>query len=63
MDGWLGVVIMIGLGIGFAATMIGASLLLARRTPRPRSSRRTNAACPPVGDARERHSVSSISWR
>ena len=28
MDGWLGVVIMIGLGSGFAAAMIGASLLL-----------------------------------
>ena len=35
MDGWLGVVIMIGLGLGFAGTMIGASILLGPKNPTP----------------------------
>ena len=33
MDGWLGVVIMIGLGLGFAGTMIGLSALLGLTAP------------------------------
>ena len=35
MDGWLGVVIMIALGVGFAALMIGLSVLLGPRNPTP----------------------------
>jgi NADH-quinone oxidoreductase subunit A len=35
MDGWLGVVIMIVLGVGFAAVMIGLSVLLGPRNPTP----------------------------
>jgi NADH-quinone oxidoreductase subunit A len=34
MDGWLGVVIMIGLGLAFAATMIGLSALLGNARER-----------------------------
>ena len=57
MDGWLGVVIMIGLGIGFAAAMIGASLLLGPKNPTPEKLAPYECGMPAVGDARERHSV------
>src|SRR5512134_1259210 len=57
MDGWLGVVIMIGLGLGFAATMIGGSLLLGPRNPTPEKAAPYECGMPAVGDARERQSV------
>jgi NADH:ubiquinone oxidoreductase subunit 3 (subunit A) len=57
MDGWLGVVIMIVLGMGFAATMIGASLLLGPKNPTPEKLAPYECGMPAVGDARERHSV------
>ena len=57
MDGWLGVVIMIGLGLGFAGTMIGASLLLGPKNPTPEKRAPYECGMPAVGDARERHSV------
>src|SRR5215475_3343872 len=57
MEGWLGVVIMIGLGLGFAGTMIGASALLGPRNPTPEKEAPYECGMPPVGDARERHSV------
>ena len=57
MDGWLGVVIMIGLGVGFAATMIGLSLLLAPKNPTPEKLAPYECGMPAVGDARERQSV------
>ena len=57
MDGWLGVVIMIGLGLGFAGTMIGLSLLLGPKNPTPEKLAPYECGMPAVGDARERHSV------
>src|SRR5690606_4901059 len=57
MDGWLGVVIMIGLGVGFAAGMIGLSALLGPRNPTPEKLAPYECGMPAVGDARERHSV------
>jgi NADH-quinone oxidoreductase subunit A len=57
MQGWLSILIMIGLGIGFAATMIGASLLLGPRNPTPEKLAPYECGMPPVGDARERHPV------
>ena len=57
MDGWLGVLIMIGLGLGFAATMIGASMLLGPKNPTPEKLAPYECGMPAVGDARERHSV------
>jgi NADH-quinone oxidoreductase subunit A len=57
MDGWLGVVIMIGLGLAFAGTMIGASALLGPRNPTPEKLAPYECGMPAVGDARERHSV------
>ena len=57
MDGWLGVVIMIGLGLGFAGTMIGASMLLGPKNPTPEKLAPYECGMPAVGDARERQSV------
>ena len=57
MDGWLGVVIMLALGVGFAGTMIGASLLLGPKNPTPEKLAPYECGMPAVGDARERHSV------
>ena len=57
MDGWLGVVIMIALGVGFAGVMIGLSVLLGPRNPTPEKLAPYECGMPAVGDARERHSV------
>jgi NADH-quinone oxidoreductase subunit A len=57
VDGWLGVVIMVGLGVGFAATMIGASILLGPKNPTPEKLAPYECGMPAVGDARERQSV------
>ena len=57
MDGWLGVVIMIVLGVGFAAVMIGLSVVLGPRNPTPEKLAPYECGMPAVGDARERQSV------
>jgi NADH-quinone oxidoreductase subunit A len=57
MDGWLGVVIMIALGVGFAWVMIGLSLLLGPKHPTPEKLAPYECGMPAVGDARGRHSV------
>ena len=57
MDGWLGIVIMIALGVGFAAVMIGLSLLLGPKNPTPEKLAPYECGMPAVGNARERHSV------
>ena len=57
LDGWLGVVIMVVLGVGFAATMIGLSLLLGPKNPTPEKLAPYECGMPAVGSARERHSV------
>lgn len=57
MDGWLGVVIMILLGVGFAGLMIGLSLLLGPKNPTPEKMAPYECGMPAVGNARERHSV------
>jgi NADH-quinone oxidoreductase subunit A len=58
MDGWLGVVIMIALGAGFAVLMITLSVfLLGPRNPTPEKLAPYECGMPAVGDARERHSV------
>jgi NADH-quinone oxidoreductase subunit A len=57
MDGWLGVVIMVVLGVGFAGTMIGLSVLLGPKNPTPEKLAPYECGMPAVGDARERQSV------
>jgi NADH-quinone oxidoreductase subunit A len=55
--GWLGVVIMLVLGVAFAAVMIGLGLLLGPRNPTPEKLAPYECGMPAVGDARERQSV------
>ena len=55
--GWLGVLIMLVLGVGFAVVMIGLSTLLGPRNPTPEKLAPYECGMPAVGDARERHSV------
>src|SRR5437867_13412450 len=57
MAGWLGVVIMVALGVGFAGMMIGLSILLGPKNPTPEKLAPYECGMPPVGDARERQSV------
>src|ERR671927_866127 len=57
MDGWLGVVIMVALGVGFAGVMIGLSILLGPKNPTPEKLAPYECGMPAVGDARERQSV------
>jgi NADH-quinone oxidoreductase subunit A len=57
MHGWVPILIMIGLGVGFAALNIGASHLVSPRKPTPEKLAPYECGMPPVGDARERHPV------
>ena len=55
--GWLGVLIMAGLGLGFAGVMILLSSFLGPKNPTPEKLAPYECGMPAVGDARERHSV------
>src|SRR5689334_7390051 len=57
MQGWLSILIMIGLGAGFALISVVLSGLLGPRKPTPEKSAPYECGMPPVGDARERQSV------
>jgi len=57
MDGWLGVVIMVALGVAFASAMIGLSVVLGPKNPTPEKLAAYECGMPAVGDARERQSV------
>ena len=57
MEGFLPVVIMIGLGIGFGAGSVLLSQFVGPRKPTPEKMAPYECGMPPVGDARERQSV------
>lgn len=57
MDGFLPIVIMIGLGVGFGGAMVGLSQLLGPKKPTPEKLAPYECGMPAVGDARERQSV------
>jgi len=57
MQGWLSILIMIGLGVAFAAGSMFLSRLLGPRHPTAEKLAPYECGMPPVGDARERHSV------
>src|SRR6187397_1068217 len=57
MTGWLGLVIMVIFGVGFAGVMIGGSLLLGPKNPTPEKLAPYECGMPAVGSARERQSV------
>jgi NADH-quinone oxidoreductase subunit A len=57
MEGFLPILIMIGLGLGFAAGNVFLSQFLGPRKPTPEKMAPYECGMPPVGDARERQSV------
>ena len=57
MSGFLPILIMIGLGVGFAAGSVALSQFLGPRKPTPEKLAPYECGMPAVGDARERQSV------
>ncbi len=57
VQGWLSILIMIGLGAGFALVSVLLSTVLGPRKPTPEKEAPYECGMPPVGDARERQSV------
>src|SRR4029079_18406916 len=57
MNDWLPILIMIGLGAGFAGGSVLLSQFVGPRKPTPEKSAPYECGMPPVGDARERMSV------
>ena len=57
MEGFWPILIMIGLGIGFAAGSVLLSQFLGPRKPTPEKAAPYECGMPAVGDARERQSV------
>jgi NADH-quinone oxidoreductase subunit A len=57
MQGWLPILIMIGLGAAFGVGSIVLSHLVRRANPTPEKLAPYECGMPAVGDARERHSV------
>jgi NADH-quinone oxidoreductase subunit A len=57
MQGWLSILILIALGAGFGIFSVALSRVLGPRNPTPEKEAAYECGMPPVGDARERHSV------
>jgi NADH-quinone oxidoreductase subunit A len=57
MNGYVAILIMIGLGVGFAGGSVLLSQFLGPRKPTPEKMAPYECGMPPVGDARERQSV------
>ena len=57
MQSWLSILIMIGLGAGFALVSVVLSSVLGPSKPSPEKSAPYECGMPAVGDARERQSV------
>jgi NADH-quinone oxidoreductase subunit A len=57
VSGFLPILIMIGLGAGFAAGSVALSLALGPKKPTPEKLAPYECGMPPVGDARERQSI------
>ena len=57
MNGWLPILIMIGLGAGFGIFNVTIPRLLGPKKPTPEKLAPYECGMPPVGDARERQSV------
>jgi NADH-quinone oxidoreductase subunit A len=57
MQGWLSILLMILLGVGFGAGSVFLSRLLGPRRPTPEKLAPYECGMPAVGDARERHPI------
>jgi NADH-quinone oxidoreductase subunit A len=57
MEGWAAIVLMVGLGVAFAAGGVLASRFLGPSRPNPAKMAPYECGVPPVGDARQRQPV------
>ena len=57
MQGWLSIVLLTALGVAFAAGSIALAFVLGPRKRTVEKEAPYECGMPPVGDARERHSV------
>jgi NADH-quinone oxidoreductase subunit A len=57
MQGWISILLLLLLGAAFAVGSIVLSTILGPRRPTPEKGAPYECGMPPVGDARERHSV------
>jgi NADH-quinone oxidoreductase subunit A len=57
MDSWIPLLIMFGLAVSFGIGSVILSYLVGPKNPTPEKSAPYECGMPPVGDARERHSV------
>jgi NADH-quinone oxidoreductase subunit A len=57
MQGWFSILLLLALGAAFAVGSIVLSKILGPRRPTPEKSAPYECGMPPIGDARERHSV------
>ena len=57
LHGWIPILIMIGLGVGFGIFNIGLGWLVGPKRPTAEKLAPYECGMPPVGDARERHPV------
>jgi NADH-quinone oxidoreductase subunit A len=57
MQGWFSILLLLALGAAFAIGSIVLSKILGPRRPTPEKGAPYECGMPPVGDARERHSI------
>jgi NADH-quinone oxidoreductase subunit A len=57
MQGWLPILIMLALGVGFGAVNVALGMLIGPKRPSAEKLAPYECGMPPVGDARERHPV------
>jgi NADH-quinone oxidoreductase subunit A len=57
MQGWFSILLLLALGAAFAVGSIVLSKILGPRRPTPEKGAPYECGMPPIGDARERHSV------
>jgi NADH-quinone oxidoreductase subunit A len=57
MQGWLSILLLAVLGVGFGVVAIVGSTLLGPRKPSPEKLAPYECGMPPVSDARERHPI------
>jgi NADH-quinone oxidoreductase subunit A len=57
VNGWLAILTMLGLGVGFSVASLALSRVIGPRNPTPEKLAPYECGMPPVGDAHERQSV------
>jgi NADH-quinone oxidoreductase subunit A len=57
VNGWLAILTLLGLGVGFSVASLALSRVIGPRNPTPEKLAPYECGMPPVGDAHERQSV------